>query len=447
MLDTFLQFIQKKDLFHLSDAILLAISGGIDSVVMAHLFAQTSFNFAIAHCNFGLRGAASDEDENFVRNLAANYEVPFYTERFETEKFAATEKISIQMAARELRYAWFGQLLKTEGYSYLAVAHHLDDVLETILLNLAKGTGIAGLRGIRVKNDKVIRPLLFAGKEEIRAYVEEHQLAWREDSSNSSDKYQRNLIRHQVVPVLQQINPNLLKAVESTVERVEAVEAIFYAQISQIQQEACFIRERNFYIEVKKLLKNPGLSVILDKLLEPYGFNYIQADTIAQKIAAGIVPEIIGKTFYSHTHRLDIDREHLIVSSLHRKPFENLEIDADTESMEASGFSLTFERKEANTFEMKADKNSAALDFDRLIFPLTLRKWAPGDWFMPLGMRHKKKLSDFMIDRKIPLNLKDKVYVLTSGNDIVWVVSHRIDERFKITADTQTVYLVRMQNE
>jgi tRNA(Ile)-lysidine synthase len=445
MLDQLLKFIQKKDLFHPSDAILLAISGGIDSVVMAHLFAQTSFNFAIAHCNFGLRGAASDEDEAFVRNLAANYEVPFYTERFETEKFAGTEKISIQMAARELRYAWFGQLLKTEGYSYLAVAHHLDDVLETIVLNLVKGTGIAGLRGIRAKNDKIIRPLLFSGKEQIRAYAEENQLPWTEDSSNSSEKYQRNLLRHQVVPVLQQINPNLLKAVESTAERVEAVEAIFYAQVSRIQQEACFICERDFYVEVEKLLKNPGLPVILDKLLEPYGFNFIQADTIAQKIAAGIVPEIIGKTFYSHTHRLDIDREHLIVSPLHRKPFGNLEIHADTESIEASGFFLTFKRKEANAFELKADKSSAALDFDRLTFPLTLRKWEPGDWFMPLGMPHKKKLSDFMIDRKIPLNLKDKVYVLTSGDDIVWVVGHRIDERFKVISDTKAVYQINMQ--
>jgi tRNA(Ile)-lysidine synthase len=373
--------------------------------------------------------------------------VPFYTERFETEKFAATEKISIQMAARELRYAWFGQLLKTEGYSYLAVAHHLDDVLETIVLNLVKGTGIAGLRGIRAKNDKIIRPLLFSGKEQIRAYAGENQLPWTEDSSNSSEKYQRNLLRHQVVPVLQQINPNLLKAIESTAERVEAVETIFYAQVKQIQEEACFVRERDFYIEVEKLVKNPGLSVILDKLLEPFGFNYIQADTIAQKIAAGIVPEIIGKTFYSHTHRLDIDREHLIVSPLHRKPFGNLDIHADTESIEASGFSLTFERKDGSAFDLKADKSRAALDFHALDFPLTLRKWEPGDWFMPLGMPHKKKLSDFMIDRKIPLNLKDKVYVLTSGGQIVWVVGHRIDERFKITPDTQTIYLVRVQNK
>lgn len=445
MLDTFLQFIQKKALFHPSDALLLAVSGGIDSVVMAHLFAQTSFNFAIAHCNFGLRGKASDEDEDFVRALAAAYEVPFYAERFVTEDFAAEEKISIEMAARELRYAWFGQLLKTEGYSYLATAHHLNDVLETILFNLGKGTGIAGLRGIPVKNDKIIRPLLFAGKNQIREYANEYQLQWREDSTNSSEKHQRNLIRHKVVPVLVQINPNVLKALESTIERVEAVEAIFRAQVAQIQAEACFTKERDFFIEVRKLITQPGMSVILDKILEPYGFNYWQTHAIAQKIAIGIVPEIIGKTFYSHTHRLDIDREHLIVSPIHRKSLRTLSIEVDTESVEGLDFVLTFERKEASEFELLADKNQAALDFHTLTFPLTLRKWEAGDWFMPLGMPHKKKLSDFMIDRKIPLNLKDKVCVLTSGDTIVWVVGHRIDERFKITTDTRSVYLISLQ--
>ena len=445
MLDQFLQFIRKKSLFHPSDAILLAISGGIDSVVMAHLFAQTSFNFALAHCNFGLRGIASDEDEDFVRDMAAGYGVPFYVEHFETEKFASDEKISIQMAARELRYAWFGQLLKTEGYSYLATAHHLNDVLETVLLNLVKGTGIAGLRGIPPKNDKIIRPLLFAGKDQIRKYTEEHQLPWREDSSNSSEKYQRNLIRHQVVPVLAQINPNMLKALESTVERVDAVESIFHAQVAQIHAEACFTTDRDFFIEIRKLIAQPGWVVILDKILEPYGFNYTQTHAIAQKVAAGIVPEMIGKTFYSHTHRLDIDREHLIISPIHRKSLGTLKIDVDTEVIEGLDFVLTFESKEVSEFEMIADKNQAALDFHTLTFPLTLRKWEPGDWFMPLGMRHKKKLSDFMIDRKIPLNLKDKVYVLTSGESIVWVVEHRIDERFKITTDTRSVYLISLK--
>ncbi len=445
MLEQFLQFIQKKELFRASDALLLAVSGGIDSVAMAHLFAQTSFNFAIAHCNFGLRGKASDEDEAFVRNVAAKYEVPCFVEHFTTEKYAADEKISIQMAARDLRYTWFGQLLKTEGYAYLATAHHLDDVLETILLNLTKGTGISGLRGIPVKNDKIIRPLLFAGKAEIAAYAKEKKLDWLEDSSNSSDKYQRNLIRHQVVPVLQKINPNLLKAIESTVERVGGTEKVVEAAVQEVQKEACFTKNRDYYIDVNKLISKPGFSVILDKILGFYGFNYAQTESVATKVAQGITPEIIGKVFYSHTHRLDIDREYMIISPLHRKQLETSQIDETTQNLEEFDFTLTFVKKVADGFAFSKDQNQAALDFYKLDFPLTLRKWEPGDWFMPLGMPHKKKLSDFMIDRKIPLNLKDKVYVLTSGNDIVWVVGHRVDERYKITKETRSVYLISLQ--
>lgn len=445
MLDQFLQFIQKKSLFHPSDAILLAVSGGIDSVVMAHLFSQTSFNFAIAHCNFALRGQASDEDERFVQDLAATYEVPFYVEHFDTENFASEEKISIEMAARELRYAWFGQLLKSEGYTCLATAHHRNDVLETVLLNLVKGTGIAGLRGIPAKNDRIIRPLHFATKDQILAYAETNKLEWREDSTNNSEKFQRNLMRHKVVPVLTQINPRILKALESTVERVEAVEAIFYNQVDQFREKYCFTKGRDFFIDVAQLIIQPGFVVILDKILEAYGYNYAQSQAIAQKVSEGIVPEIIGKTFNSHTHRLDIDREHLIISPIHRKSVENLLINEGAESVERDDFVLTFEKEDAKYFELINDKNQAALDFHILTFPLTLRKWEPGDWFIPLGMSHKKKLSDFMIDRKIPLNLKDKVHVITSGKSIVWVVGHRIDDRFKVTKDTRSVYQIRLQ--
>ena len=442
MLDQFLSFINKHNLVQPSQKVLLAVSGGMDSVVMCDLFSKAKINFVMAHGNFGLRGEESNEDEMFVKKLSIKYKVPFMVTTFQTTDFAEMEKISTQMAARILRYEWFEKIRQEQNCDYIATAHHQNDVLETVLLNLTKGTGIAGLHGIRLKNGRIIRPLLFAKKEMIFDYVVENQIIWREDSSNESNKYQRNLIRNEVVPLLKQINPNLENTMQHTVERIAAVEDIFEQEMEMLRKQITWSDTQAIFVNYKAIQTLSQPVIKLSELLKPYHFTYQQSQDIFEAF-----DKESGKTFLSPTHTLVKDRTELVITQKNLQSFVSRVVTADDEELLMDDFKLiigkSFERTE--DFVVPTAKKMACLDADKVRFPLQLRKWKEGDWFCPLGMNKKKLISDFLIDQKVPLNLKKEVCLLTSNGSIVWVMGMRIDDRFKVTDKTEKVILLKIE--
>lgn len=442
MIDQFLTFINKQNLIQPTQKVLLAVSGGMDSVVMCDLFSKAKFDFVIAHCNFGLRAEESNEDEMFVKKLSIKYKVPFVITTFQTLEFADHEKISTQMAARILRYEWFEKIRKEHHCDYIATAHHQNDVLETVLLNLTKGTGIAGLHGIKAKKDYLIRPMLFAGKEQIFEYVVENQIIWREDSSNESNKYQRNLIRNEVVPLLKKINPNLENTMQQTIERVAAVEEIFEQEMRMLRKQITWSDSQATFVNYKAIQTLSQPMIKLSEMLKPFHFTYQQCQNIFEAF-----DKEPGRTFFSPTHTLVKDRTELVITKKNLQIFESQVIESGMREFISENIHLhigeSFEKTE--DFIVPAAKKKACLDADKVRFPLQIRKWKEGDWFCPLGMNKKKLISDFLIDTKVPLNLKKEVYVLTSNGSIVWVVGHRIDDRFKVTDKTEKVFLIEIK--
>lgn len=442
MLNEFLTFINKQNLIQPSQKVLLAVSGGMDSVVMCDLFSKAKLDFAIAHCNFGLRGEESNEDEMFVKKLSIKYKVPFYVTTFQTADFAENEKISTQMAARILRYEWFEKIRTQHQFDYIATAHHQNDVLETVLLNLTKGTGIAGLHGIRVKKGHIIRPVLFAEKESFFDYVVENQIIWREDSSNESNKYQRNLIRNEVVPLLKQINPNLENTIQQTVERITAVEDIFEQEMEMLRKQITWSDSQAIYVNYKAIQTLSQPVIKLAELLKHYNFNYQQSQDIFEAF-----DKESGKTFLTPTHNLVKDRTELVITPKNLQAFTSKTIEKNNVVVEFGDRMLNigeFTEIEEG-FVVPTAKKLACLDADKIRFPLQLRKWKEGDWFCPLGMNKKKLISDFLIDQKVPLNLKKEVYLLTSNGSIVWVIGFRIDDRFKVTDKTVKICLMEVK--
>ena len=438
MLKDFLNYIESEKLFNIEDKILLAVSGGIDSVVLCELMHKSIFNFAIAHCNFGLRGKESDLDESFVISIAEELGVPIFVEHFKTNKYAKEHNISTQMAARNLRYKWFDKLLNENDYQYLATAHHINDSIETSIFNFTKGTGIAGLRGMLAKNGRKVRPLLFANREQIYQYATEHDIIWREDQSNTTDKYIRNSIRINVIPHLQKINPSLEGCAENTFKRLRDVELIFNKQIELFKKEAITQEDHDTYISIDRL-NFPGSRTILFEFLKNYGFNFSQIEDLTYRLAE------IGKVYISQSHILNVDRDHLIVSQLNKNNWDiTFHIQEEDEVIMLPNGRLEIDWQAKKPQRFKNNKNIAYIDKEKLTFPLTIRKWKQGDKFYPLGMSGKKKLSDFMIDEKIPLNLKERVFVVQSGKDIVWVVGHRIDDRYKVTDDSSALCKIEM---
>jgi len=427
---SFENFSKKHSLFTKNDKILLAVSGGIDSMVMLDLFKNSNLQVGIAHCNFQLRDKDSEGDELFVTSEAKRLEVDCYSKKFETKVYSRENVVSIQMAARELRYAWFEKLRKKNRYNLVATAHNLDDSLETVLFNLTKGTGIAGLKGIPIKTGNIIRPLLFAQKQEIIRYADEKGLKWRTDISNIDDKYSRNLIRNKVVPVLKEINPKLLDTFSNTTDKINAVSSIFAQWIESMRNDAVENRGDDIFIAKSKVLdwETYTRELILFEIIRLYGFNYDQAKNVCASI------DEIGKLFISETHHLNIDRDLLIISKIPEINTRAI-IEKEDQLIELNGSNIVIEVHDKK-INIEPDANVAYLDMDDLVFPLVIRNWVEGDSFVPLGMKGEKKLSDFMIDEKIPLNLKSRVLVVTSSGNIIWIVGHRIDDRYKITENT-----------
>ena len=439
MLERFLDFIKKHALIEPNERVLLAVSGGVDSMVLLALFHQAGIPCGVAHCNYQLRGADSDADEALVKSRAQALGIPFHSKRFDTKTIAAERKLSTQMAARELRYSFFEQLRKSEGYHKIATAHHLNDSFETVIYNLAKGTSIAGLRGIRPKDVDVIRPLQAFTKDKVKEWARETGVAWREDVSNEETYYRRNFIRHEVMPRLKEINPDLLNTFKNTASRNAEVEALFQKEVIRVV-DTVGRDEHNARHLKKSEVSGP---LLLQQALKILGldFNYSQALSIYE--AFDSQP---GKEFMSNGYRLVVDREELIWNLKERDAFVFHQIQKKDQSIRMGTHDYTMQVVSADMpiKELKKTEN-ALLDLRKLEFPLTVRPWQEGDVFQPLGMRGKKKLSDFMIDRKIPVNLKQHVMVLESAGDIVWVVGLRIDDRYKVTEKTEKIFCLIQQ--
>ena len=405
-------------------------------MVMLHLFRECGFTIGVAHANFQLREDESDGDEKFVKEICAKNLIPLFTKKFETENYAKVNHVSIQMAARALRYQWFNELLTEHPYDFIATAHHLNDSIETVLLNLTRGSGLEGLGGIASKNGKVIRPMLFATRQQIENYAKENKIDWREDRSNATDDYSRNFIRHQVFPLLKEINPSLEKTFGEGIAKIAGSVEFMQRGIAQWRQQ--FERKENDQIHLDKAgfgqVKNP--ESLLWNLIKTLGFNF---DQCCQIITA--LDGQSGKLFTSSHFELVVDRHHLIISKIQTALTETLVTFNQTEGA-LGDFRMKIEKKE--NIDFKDDPSVAYLDASKLAFPLRWRKWKPGDSFHPLGMTHKKKLSDYLIDQKVSVNDKEKVTVLESGNEIVWVVGQRIDERFKVIDSTASMVVCRL---
>ncbi|MCF8232106.1 MAG: tRNA lysidine(34) synthetase TilS [Bacteroidales bacterium] len=439
MFHRFQQFVKKENLLPEKGKTLLAVSGGMDSVVLADLFCRSGFPAAIAHCNFQLRGKESESDREFVRELAGHYEVPFYVKNFETRKYASKQGISIQMAARELRYSWFTQLMEDPSLKVVATGHHLDDEIETFFINLMRGSGIRGLHGILPISGKWIHPLLFAGRNDIKAFVEKNHLTYREDSSNRTVKYQRNKIRHHLLPDFEKIHPGYRQTFEENFERIRQAEEIFKQKVQEEEQKIVSKSGEEIFLSIEKLKKLHPLAAYLYEFIAPYDFHYRQI----KKILAAM-DSIPGKKFYSGTHRLFKDRDKLILTPIHARDDRHFFIRREDDMIvEPITMRMTRQSHKPEVV-IVGKKNIAMLDFDKLEFPLMLRKWERGDRFCPLGMQQMKKLSDFFVDNKFSLSEKERVWLLQSGDDIIWVVNNRIDDRYKVTDTTENIYRIEV---
>jgi len=429
------KFAAENGLFKKGDKILIAVSGGRDSIVLCELFHQSKHNFGIAHCNYQLRGKESMEDESFVKGIASKYKVEFFSKRFETKKTAKEKGSSIQETARVLRYNWFEQIRKQNGYDYIATAHHKDDSIETFFINLIRGTGIAGLHGILPKRGNIIRPLLFAGRNEINEFIKSNKLKFREDSSNASNKYLRNKIRNNILPLFDQINPSFRDTLLEDILRLNETEKVFNYYIETCKEKVL----KKDTISISGLKEFPFPSVLLYEILKKYHFN----SDVSQEVFSSLDAKP-GKIFYSPTHRLVKDRELLIITEKKANDSnDTFFISKDIKRISVPVKLELSQQKISDKYNIPKNNNIACLDFEKLHFPLEIRRWKKGDYFYPLGMKEKKKLSDFFSDNKFSIPEKEETWLLCSGGNIVWIINHRIDDRYKVGKNTKMIYFVR----
>ncbi|MBU8892010.1 MAG: tRNA lysidine(34) synthetase TilS [Bacteroidales bacterium] len=439
MMSGFQSFIDKEGLCGKTDRILLGVSGGIDSVCMLHYFSTSGYSTGIAHCNFGLRGEESDQDEIFVRNLASEFDIPFFSVKFNTQEIAEKEGISIQMAARDLRYEWFEEIRKKYDYDYIAIAHNKDDVIETFLINLTRGSGLKGFTGIKPKSGKIIRPLLFSSRNDILTFICTNNLEFREDSSNNSVKYSRNLIRHELIPLFEKINPAFRETMIENISRLKESEEVYLDNI-QSKKELIFKEEnQKIIIDIEQLKLLHPLTTYLHEFLKPFGFSHTQISDIINSLDG-----ISGKKFISLTHRLIKDRTELIIEEVSATHNRSFLINSKNDSIEHPVRLNITELKRSENYEISKDTNTGLFDSDFIEFPLTIRKWKSGDYFMPLGMKNLKKLSDFFIDEKLSISEKENTWILESENKIIWIIGKRIDDRFKITGKTTKILKINL---
>lgn len=437
-------YLSQHQLFTPADKILVAVSGGVDSVVLCHLFKKLGVNFAIGHCNFQLRAAESDLDAVFVKGLARELGVAYFGTQFETEKLAKEEATSIQIMARELRYDWLNDIRDAMNFDYIATAHHANDSIETALYNLAKGSGIRGVRGMLPKHDFIIHPLLFADKDMIMAFAKKQKIVFREDASNATDKYVRNRIRHQVIPILKEINPALEKTAKQTFDNLRDVETLYLWAVDGIRQQIMQREGQEVLLDYSQLDQYPAKETVLYELLRPYGFNTSQ---VLQLLNGGSS----GSQFISGTHRLLVNRNQYIITPLKENQVDGKSeyfIQPDQEELHLPKGRLTLHQLEEVPSVIPHFETVACLDLAKVAFPLKLRRWQPGDQFVPLGMNGQhKKLKDFFTDRKLSVLEKERAWILESNGVICWIVGQRMDERFKLDDSTRRVLVVKWEAE
>ena len=433
MLDTIRTYIQKEKLLSVEATVIVGLSGGMDSMALLDILTLLGYRCVAAHCNFHLRGAESDRDGDFVRRWCKSVDVPLVSIDFDTREYASDRKISIEMAARELRYRWFEMMRVQHQAEAIVVAHHRDDSVETVLMNLIRGTGIKGLSGIAPKNRKVVRPLLSVSREEIARYMVSRDIPYVFDSSNNDDLFLRNALRLHVIPTLEELNPAVKEAIYRTAQHVAQAEKVYNAAMKESMEKVV----QNDRIDVRELRKTPSPQSLLFELLTPMGFG----PSTIQDICSSMDAEP-GKIFLSRSHRVIKDRDYFLIDQLPDKEAteQSFFIELQTNAL-TMPLPLTFSILPM-PITIERNKRFLYADFDQLRFPLTLRKWRQGDWFIPFGMKGRKKLSDYFTDRKFSLKDKEAAWVLLSGEEIVWIVGERPDERYRIREGTLRVFHV-----
>jgi len=428
----FKKHIEDNFSFLLDSKLLIALSGGLDSVVLTHLFYQMDMSMALAHVNFNLRAEESDLDQKFVEDLGEKLQIPVFMYQADTVKYAEKHKLSIQMAARYIRYNWFDELLQKEGFDYVLTAHHLDDVIETFFINLSRGTGMDGLTGIPPINGAVVRPLLPFDRMTLANYAQQQGLSWREDSSNVSTKYVRNKMRHQLIPVLEAINPAFRSTFSITQGHLKEAKTLIDDYIQFIKPKLLKSSGDVWTLDLEKLKNVPHHKAVLYELLKDYGFT--QWNDIYQLPQAQT-----GKMIYSNTHFLLKDRVYIKLGVIDKDNRANVKQEV------ASGFQILGKNYRLESYPndgkfMTKSSEEVYIDKLKLKFPISVRKWKKGDYFYPLGMQGKMKISDFLINQKISRIEKEKIYLLCDAQDrIIWVIGQRLDNRFKITNNTKEI--------
>ena len=425
------EHIQKEFPYLAKSKLLVAISAGIDSVVLTHILNALNYQVALAHVNYQLRGIDSDKDEAFVKDFASDLQLPVFVHKIDTETYAVDKKVSIQMAARKIRYEWFAKLIQEKDYDFVVTAHHLDDVIETFFINLNRSSGLDGFTGIPQRNGQVIRPLLSFSREDLVAYATQNELNWREDASNATTKYLRNSIRHNLIPVLTAINPEFRKSFATSQQHLKDSQSLVQDYIAFLKPKILEMHDDLIYIKLDELMRLPNPKPVLYELLKGYGFtqwgdvyNLLNAQT--------------GKQVFSNTHYLLKNRGNLLLGVIDRGD-EKQEKRQVLDIFRVHNSEYKIETVEVDEFDSKI-KNTTFIDKSKIKFPLFVRKWQEGDYFYPLGMQGKKKISDFLINQKIALIEKEKIWLLCdSDHQIIWVIGQRLDNRFKITENTTEI--------
>ena len=437
------KYIQKHQLLSQHSTVIVGFSGGADSVALLHFLHQSGYICIAAHCNFHLRQEESLRDEAFARSFAAQFAIPFEKIDFDTNEYASRYKVSVEMAARDLRYEWFEKLRSKYQAETIAVAHHKDDSIETVLLNLVRGTGIRGLTGIKPKSGHVVRPLLCVNKEEILRYISDNGLEYVTDSSNLQDQYTRNKIRLQVLPLLKTINPSVEDAIQRTAENLFQTEQVYTATIEQEKEQVMTHHQGIATVDIEKILQSPSPEALIYKILTAYDFNNTVIEEVQQALDAQS-----GKMFYSPTHRLVKDRKDLIITPIKTSSSEVLYQGVITPATASLIEPVHMEiscHENTPDFQFRQSKQIAYFDKDKLQFPLSLRKWQKQDAFVPFGMKGKQKISKYFKDHKFSQVQKENTWLLCSGNDIIWIVGERADDRFRVDADSRVVYMISVR--